>query len=102
MKYNQELMSKLKSLPMCDRIRCISYKAWKKISDPGTTWRIKLFIQFVTSPKHLIELNIKTVYKICKRLRKRFGLETNEYFTWISKSFCASSRETLLLEKSLV
>ena len=99
MKYNRELIACLSNLPMCDRVRCVSYKSWKKLPSPGLFWRLRLLIEFIMSPRHLIELNIKTVYKICKRLKKRFGEETGEFFTRLSKTFCESSRETLL-EKS--
>lgn len=98
MKYNKELMTQLESLPLYDRIRCISYKTWKRIWP--THWRVRLLVEFLMSPRHLIDLNIKTVYKICKRIKKKFGEETADYFNWISKSFCESSRQTLLLEKS--
>ena len=29
---------------------------------------------------------MKTLYKVCKRLNKRFGLPTMEFYTWLTKS----------------
>lgn len=86
MKYAKELDKVIHNVPMYERLFLISYRRWKKVK-PGKWWQIRLAIDILLTPKSLIEINIKTLYKICKRIQKRFGIETNEFYTRISKIF---------------
>lgn len=84
MKYAKEL----DKLPLSDRVRCVSYRKWKKVKDPGRFWKWRLFLEFMSTPTSLMDTNMKTLYKICKRFEKRFGLtDARDFFTRVSKRF---------------
>lgn len=87
MKYAREL----DSLPLHKRLGCICYRRWKKLG-PIRHWKVFLGLEFLLRP---CETNVKTLYKICKRFNKRFGTETDEFFTRLTKTFWGPSRETL-------
>ena len=84
MKYAKEL----DKLPFTDRIMCVSYRKWKKVKEPGKYWKWCLFLEFMMTPMRLIDTNIKTLYKICKRFEKRFGVtDARDFYTRVSKRF---------------
>lgn len=88
MKYAKELDRILSGYSWFTRRMCVSYKKWKKKRYIGHYWRWELLTEFLLSPKSLVETNLKTLYKICKRLHKRFSIEgTREFYTWVSRSF---------------
>ena len=96
MKYAKELDQVIHSVPLHERIFLISYRRWKKVK-PGRWWQTRLFIDILLTPKNLIEINIKTLYKICKRLEKRFGISTNEFYNRVSKIFYPNASVTLFV-----
>lgn len=95
MKYAKELDNVIHNVPLHERIFIISYRRWKKLKNPGRWWRTLLIIDILMTPKKLLDINIKTMYKICKRLEKRFGLEANEFYNRVSKIFYPDASITL-------
>ena len=87
MKYAKELDQVIGTVPIHERVFLIPYRRWKKTRRPGKWWQIRLVIDILLTPKKFIEINIKTLYKICKRLQKRFGIETYEFYNRVSKTF---------------
>ncbi len=87
MKYAKELDQVIHTVPIHERLFLISYRRWKKTKNPGKWWKTKLFIEILLTPKKLLDINIKTLYKICKRIQKKFGIDTNEFYNRISKMF---------------
>lgn len=94
MKYAKRLDEILCQYPWYIRIRCISYRKWKK-SVPEN-WKFWLLFDFLKSPSSLLSVNLETLYKICKRLAKRFGLESLEFYRRVSKTISKEANETLL------
>ncbi len=94
MKYAKKLDEILSRYPWYLRVRCISYRKWKKFT-PTKNWRLWLLWDFLKSPKRLFDLNLMTLYKICKRIEKRFGVEGMVFFTRVSKTFSPEANETL-------
>lgn len=89
MKYGKLLVEELKLVPIRLRILCISYKKWKRWYPGCSDWRFSLLKDaFWASlcPRELWDTNMKTLYKICKRLHKRFGIPSMEFYTWLVKS----------------
>ena len=95
MKYAKELDKILSQYSWYDRLVCISYRKWKK-KKPTDLWKLSLLFEFLMTPKRLIELNLKTLYKICKRFEKRFGIEARCFYTRVSKMFSHRASETLI------
>jgi hypothetical protein len=84
MKYAKEL----DKLPLTDRIMCVSYRKWKKVKAPGKYWKMRLFLEFMMTPMRLIDTNMKTLYKICKRFEKRYSVtDERDFYTRVSKRF---------------
>ena len=79
MKYAKKLDDILSKYPWYVRIRCISYRKWKKMKLPKN-WRLCLIIDFMKAPKHLIDITLQTLYKICKRIQKRFKVNSLDFF----------------------
>lgn len=97
MKYSKELLG---NHHVYERTFClISYKKWKKIR-PGRFWKYRLVSELVMYPRSYMDTNIKTVYKICKRFQKRYGLHTNDFYTRISKSFSEKARQEYLTKST--
>ena len=95
MKYAKEL----DKLPPADQRMCISYRKWKKVKDPGRYWKWRLYLDFMMRPTCHMDTNMKTLYKICKRFEKRFGIsDARDFFTRVSKRFYP---DTLIQTKSL-
>ena len=95
MKYAKEL----DKLPLSDRVLCVSYRKWKKVREPGIHWKWRLLLDFMLTPTRLLDTNLKTLYKICKRFEKRFGItDAREFFTRVSKRFYP---ETLFFPSSV-
>jgi hypothetical protein len=92
MKYAKELDKILHDMNPWDRVFCINYKSWKSRFDKN--WRVSIFIRLCMTPAKFMSLNIKTVYKICKRIQKRFGVQTQDFFNMVSKIFNSESRLT--------
>lgn len=88
MKYAKEL----DSIPLYKRIGCICYRRWKRLG-PIKHWKVFLLLEFLMRP---CEINVKTLYKICKRFKKRFGIDTDLFFTRVSKTFWKPSRDCLI------
>lgn len=102
MKYAKELDRILRGLPFVDRIRCISYRKWKKVSEPGRYWKLRVVLDLLMTPARLVHVNLLTLYKICKRFEKRFGVPgAREFCTKISKIFSSDARDTFLLKTSV-
>ncbi len=95
MKYAKKLDEILSRYPWYLRFRCISYRKWKKCVP--NNWRLWLLWDFLKSPKCLFELNLMTLYKICKRLAKRLGLDSMEFYTRVSKTVSEKANETFLV-----
>lgn len=98
MKYAKKLDEILSRYPWYVRIRCISYRKWKKFT-PSKNWKLWLVFDLFKSPRELLSLNLQTLYKICKRLAKRFGLESMEFYTRVSKTVSKEANETLHIPK---
>ena len=89
MKYGKQLVEELRSVPLRFKVLCISYKRWKSWHPGCTNWKVSLLADaFLASlcPKELWDTNMKTLYKICKRLNKRFGVSSMDFYTWIVRS----------------
>lgn len=96
MKYAKKLDEILSRYPWYVRIRCISYRKWKK--HVPVNWKFWLLFDFLKTPKSLLSINLETLYKICKRLAKRFGLDSLEFYTRVSKTVSDTANETFLRE----
>lgn len=84
MKYAKEL----DKLSLKDKLLMISYRKWKKIKTLGSHWKIRLVFELIMSPRYLLETNLKTLYKLCKRFEKRgIAHDAKEFYTRISKMF---------------
>lgn len=88
MKYAKEIGS----YPWYKRAMCISYKKWKK-RGPVDGWEYMLFFDFIFTPMYK-DINLKTVYKICKRFEKRYSIDAMSFYTRFSKIFSTNARET--------
>lgn len=89
MKYGKVLVEELRAVPARIRVFCVSYKWWKRWTPGCSNWKLSLLNDaFWASfcPSELWNTNMKTLYKVCKRLNKRFGLPTMEFYTWLTKS----------------
>jgi hypothetical protein len=96
MKYAKELDLTMKNFPLHERIFLISYRKWKKIR-PGPFWKARLAVEVFISPVKLLDVNLKTVYKLCKRFEKRFDLHDAKWFgNMISKIVSTKSNETMI------
>lgn len=86
MKYSKELSKIIKEHPIYERLFFIDYKKWKKMKKPGPFWKEKLAFKLMVTPKKLMDTNLKTAYKVCKRFEKR-NIESNSkrFYTMISK-----------------
>lgn len=101
MKYAKELDRVVQCCHLMDRVFLISYRKWKKVKHLGTFWKNRFFIEMYFTPKHLIDINLKTLYKICKRFEKRgISHDSNNYYTMISKIFSDKALSTLILPPS--
>lgn len=97
MKYAKELDRILCGYPALDRVRCVSYRKWKKVKDPGRYWKLQMVLELIIAPVRLLHVNLKTLYKICKRFEKRFGVpDARDFYTTVSKIFSRDARNTLL------
>lgn len=84
MKYAKEL----DKLCIKDRLLMISYRKWKKFKTLGSYWKIRIIFELMISPRYLLETNLKTIYKLCKRFEKRgIANDSKEFYTRISKMF---------------
>ena len=95
MKYAKDLDKVIKTLPFHERIFIIKYRSWKKMKTPNMSYlKFKLFM----TPKKLLDINLKTMYKLCKRLEKRHIVEDAKHFyTMTSKSVSSKASMDLLL-----
>lgn len=103
MKYAKELDNKLKSYSFLIKLTCISYRKWKKKKKLNNDWIRELYYDCVKAelaPKELYETNMKTLFKICKRLEKKFNVEAKQYYNKLVRTnlfkFTANARETLI------
>ena len=86
MKYAKELNSVMKKHPIHERIFLINYKNWKKVKNPGSFWKARLALQMFMTPKKLMDINLKTMYKLCKRFEKRkIENDSKNFYTMVSK-----------------
>lgn len=98
MKYAKELDSVIRETSLMERVFIISYRKWKRVKFlKGQNWKVHMFLKILFSPRHLLETNIKTLYKLCKRFQKRKICEdSNFFYTMISKIFSEKASITLL------
>lgn len=88
MKYSKELNQTLKTINTFDRIFIIHYKKWKKMKNLNKNWKFELLLKILFTPKHLLDINLKTLYKICKRFQKRnLCDDSNFFYIMISKRY---------------
>lgn len=96
MKYAKELSEIIKNHPIHERVFLIDYKKWKKIKKPDKLWRAKLTFKLMMTPKKLLDRNLKTAYKVCKRFEKRgFENDSKGFYTMVSK--IVSSKASLTI-----
>jgi hypothetical protein len=104
MKYAKELAAQLKALPWWVRVACIDYRAWKKKTKTNS-WKASLLWDCCKceafSRYHSVnKINLKTMYKVCKRLEKRYGVESMRFYYQVQKSrmfkFMGSYTEMLI------
>jgi hypothetical protein len=95
MKYAKELDEVIESHPFHERIFLIKYRSWKKKNFLN---RLYLSFKLYMTPKKLLDINLKTMYKLCKRFEKR-GLENDakHFYTMISKITSSKASMELLL-----
>jgi hypothetical protein len=90
MKYGKELKNILSKYNPFIQNLCISYKKWKKWRPKcNYNWKYEIFMDCIKanySPKELWDINLKTLYKICKRLNKKYNIDTENYYIYIVKS----------------
>lgn len=91
MKYSKEVAG----LPWYTRMWCISYKKWKK-KGPSDHWELWLLLDFICTPWYTRDTNLKTVYKICKRFEKRFGVDAIPFYRRLSRTFSDNANKTLV------
>lgn len=98
MKYAKEFESVLKNYPLYERVFLINYKKWKKIKTPDPHWKTKLSLKlFMTPTKKLLDTNLKTAYKICKRFEKRnLCGDSKSFYTMVSKIVSSKASLTSL------
>jgi hypothetical protein len=103
MKYAKELDATLRSLPWYIRPSFISYRAWKKWNFADeTSWKESLMrdcakcdrlyritrLRYSNNTETLnqyAEINKRTLYKICKRLQKRYDVDSLRFYRLIIK-----------------
>lgn len=97
MKYAKELDKVVNCSSFIDRVFIISYRKWKKVKNLKTHWKTWLFIDILLTPKHLLDTNLKTLYKICKRFEKRkLCDDSSTFYTRVSKIFSEKAASTSL------
>lgn len=104
MKYGKELKNILSKYTILIRNLCISYKKWKKWKPLcGYNWKLGIMIDCIKAnyaPKELYDINLKTLYKVCKRLQKRYDIPSMEYYNYITKigifKFTSVAKETFI------
>lgn len=96
MKYAKELDKIVSCSSFIDKMFLISYRKWKKMKNPGQFWKAKLTFKLAMTPKKLLDTNLKTAYKVCKRFEKR-GIENDSknFYTMVSK--IVSSKASLTI-----
>lgn len=96
MKYAKELDKVISECPVHERVFLIRYKSWKKIKNPGVFWKTRLALKLAFTPKKLLDTNLKTAYKVCKRFEKRkLENDSKQFYTMVSK--IVSSKASLTL-----
>lgn len=102
MKYAKELREVLRAYPLYVQQLCISYKKWKQ-TRLDSLWRTRLYLECLKAnlaPRELWDTNVKTLYKICKRLQKKYDVPAKEYYYNLVRTsrfrFTYQARETLL------
>lgn len=98
MKYSRELEKVMETVPFYERPFLIDYKKWKKMKTPWPFWRTYIKIMLFLTPKKLLDINLKTAYKLCKRFEKR-NIETDSksFYTMISKMVSSKAIIDLLI-----
>lgn len=95
MKYGKELGIKLRVLPWYVRMMCIDYKLWKKMPlHCCGGWIHKLMwdcykcetLNKTYANDTINKMNVQTLYKVCKRLQKRYDIPAMMVYTRILKS----------------
>lgn len=97
MKYAKELDNVVSCSSFIDRVFLISYRKWKKIKSLKKNWKTWLLIDILFTPKHLLDTNLKTLYKICKRFEKRKLCDDSiSFYTRVSKMFSEKAMITFI------
>lgn len=97
MKYAKELDNVINACPFHERIFLIRYRYWKKMKRPWPMWRTYIKIALLLTPKKLLDTNLKTAYKLCKRFEKKeIEKDSKGFYTMISK-MVSSKASTVLL-----
>lgn len=96
MKYAKELDGVMQCCSLCDRPLLISYRKWKKRT-PNVFWKFLLLLSILLTPKHLLDINLKTMYKICKRYEKKHHIcDARCFYTSVSKIVSEKASSTFL------
>lgn len=93
MKYGKELAEKMKVLPWHVRRCSIDYKAWKRWHcccngdwETMLLWDCCKCDIIATRSSEVNQMNVKTFYKVCKRLQKKYELPAMEFYVRVVKS----------------
>lgn len=102
MKYSKELENVIEKIPFYERMFLIDYKKWKKMKTyPWPFWRTYIKVVLFLTPKRLLDINLKTAYKLCKRFEKRnVETESKSFYTMVSKIVSSKASMDLLPPKT--